>query len=751
MLRTLRWLAALAVVAPILSHAQELGLKLKPQYQLLPPPPQESKEPTSIFVEADKVEGIQDQSFDAVGKVTFRARGRTLFADKVEYCVPAEQVTATGNVLVDRQGDTLGGDKVFLDLKNDTGKVDDAKYFFRAFQARGNASRLDIESKTRYRADAATYSTCAVPEKGWYLKVKKLDIDQDKDKGVARGAKVYFKDIPILYTPYIDFPLSNARKSGFLSPTYGTTGRSGFEFTLPYYLNLAPNYDATITPRFLAKRGIMVANEFRYLSSSFNGLLNAELLPNDRERQGETRYGLAFRHNHQITSQLTGYTNLQKVSDDLYFVDLSNRIAVTSLTNLPREGGLNYSGGWWNLASRVQSFQTLQDPLRPIVPPYERLPQLTLTALRPNQAGFDLNFFSEYVSFSHPTLVTAQRSTLYPSVAYPLQTSFINVVPKIGLHHTRYDLSAAGIRNLGDGVVNDGATALTRTLPIFSLDSTVTFERNMTFRGTPWIQTLEPRLYYVYIPFRDQRQIPVFDTALADFNLAQIFTENQFVGGDRINDANQLTGALSTRFIDPDNGRERLRMTVAQRFFFRNQDVNLPGGTTRAQNRSDVLAGIMGQMTDSLYLDFATTLDINEYRPDRSTLALRYNPQPGKVFNVGYRFFRDSFEQIDLSAQWPFNDQWSGVGKYTYSLRDRQAVTTIAGLEYNSGCWIGRFVFQQFVTLTNQSSRALFFQIEFSGLSKLGSNPNEILRQNIAGYQRLNGLPQVQEEYYPVR
>ena len=738
-----RWLFAAAVSLPATAMGQSLGLKLKLDPALRAPMPAElSQGDSALFLEADRVAGKAGDSVQADGNVRLRSRGQTVFADNVVYTPADEVLTATGHVRVDRLGDTIEGAKVRIDMRNDKAYAESPEYYFRALNARGKANRLFVDSKTRVKAEAATYSTCVPPSQDWYLKVRKLDLDREKDEGVARGATVYFKNVPFLYTPYIDFPLSNARKSGFLGPTYGTTGKSGFELTVPYYLNLAPNYDATIAPRFLAKRGLMFNNEFRYLNASFSGIANAEFLPNDRERGGERRYALALRHNHALTPALTGYVNLQKASDDRYFVDLSNRLAVTSISNLPREGGLSYNGGWWTFSGRTQKFQTLQDPLAPITPPYARLPQLTFTALRQDVRGFDANLASEYVSFSHPTLLNGRRTTFYPSLTYPIQRSFATILPKVGLHYTRYELDGAGQPGTQD-----------RMLPIFSVDSSVTFERNTSFRGTPLLQTLEPRLYYVYIPYHDQSRLPVFDTAVADFNLAQVFSENQFVGGDRINDANQLTAGVSSRLIDALDGRERLRLTLAQRFFFADQRVTLPNTVARTQNRSDVLAALTGRMSQSWYIDTAVKMDINQGRPDRSMFSLRYNPQIGNLVNLGYRFNRGSFEQVDVSGQWQLNERWSGVGRLAYSMFDRRATTTIAGIEYNAGCWVGRFVLQEFVTFTQDSVRAFFFQLELNGLSKIGSNPLEILRQNVLGYQRMNALPQSQfnEDYYPMQ
>jgi len=749
MSRFLRWVAATALSAPLLVHAQDLGLKLRPQQDLLTRPVDERDEDTPMFVEADAVSGTQGQCFEATGAVKLRQRGRVVFADRLQYCPADEQLSAAGNVRIDRLGDVIETDRLFFDLKNEKGNTDSSEYFFRAFKARGKAEKLFIDSKTQYRVEKGTYSTCAAPEKDWFLRVGKIRLDRAADKGVARDATVVFKGWPVLYTPYLSFPLSDARKSGFLNPTFGTSTNSGFEFTTPYYFNLAPNYDWTFSPRLLAERGIQLNNQVRYLGATYNGLLNAEYLYQDRKRDDETRYSLAYRHNQVFSQSLSGYVNLQKVSDDQYFVDLSNRIAVTSIRNLPRDAALSYSGGWYTAGVRAQSFQTLQDPLAPITPPYARLPQLTLGAQRANVNGFDLNAQAEYVNFTQPTLVTGQRFTIYPSATYPLQTSYVRIVPKLGLSYTGYALNEANN--------TAGFASASRTLPIVSLDSTMTFERSTTLFSHAFLQTLEPRLYYVYIPFKDQSQLPVFDTAEADVNYAQLFSENQFSGGDRINNANQLTAAVSSRLISPDDGQERFRFTLAERFYFTPQQVTLPGVAARTSNRSDVLAVVNGRLSRAWYIDASINQDVIARQVDRSALILRYNPEPGRVFNMGYRYNNNDnnsgYQQFDLSGQWPIGDSWGVVGRYAYSLQSRSPVATILGVEYNAGCWAARFVLQEFTASTQNTVRQFFFQIELGGLSKLGSNPQELLRQNIAGYQRLSTSPQsgTQSDYYPAQ
>lgn len=735
-----RWLLLVVVAAPAGASGQSLGLKLRFD-PLLTPPAEDAAGQGTTFIEADQMSGRQGEEVEAHGNAKLRTRGRTLFCDHLHYDVKTEKVEATGRIRLDQQGDILKGSRMELDLPRDSGYVDQPDYYFRQLNARGRADRLYLDSKRKFRAVQATYSTCQAPEDDWYLKVRRLSIDREKNEGVARHATVYFKDVPILYSPYIDFPLSKERKSGFLPPTYGTTGKSGFEVLVPFYANLAPNYDATISPRVLAKRGLMVNNEFRYLDPKFRGTMLLDYLPSDRQLGGTSRYSANLQHTQSFTDRITGYLTLQKASDDQFFVDLSSRLATTTITNLPREGGLSYNGGWWSLTGRTQRYQTLQDPRAPIAVPYARLPQITFTADRRDIRGFDTALASEFVDFSHPTQLNGRRFMLYPSLAYPLQTSFASVVPKLGLHYTQYQLDPF-----------PGYSNTSRSLPIFSLDSTVTLERSTAFLGRPLTQTLEPRLYYVYIPYHDQSRLPVFDTGVSDLNIAQIFSENQFSGVDRINDANQLTGAVTSRFIDPIDGRERLRVLLAQRFFFNEQRVTLPGSAIRTRDQSDVLASATGRLDTAWYADAAMRFNVNDGRPDLSNFVLRYTPEPMRVINAGYRFSRTSFEQTDVSSQWRFSDRWAGVGRWIYSLRDRRSTTTIGGLEYNAGCWVGRFVFQQVVAFNQVNVRALYFQIELNGLSSLGSDPLDVLKQNVLGYQKINSPSLTPfNDYYPAQ
>ncbi len=705
------------------ASADDLGLKLRLQPELIPYS-QGGDEPSDLFLDADQIEGRQDQELEATGSVRLRKRGMAVFSDQLHLLIPEKQVTATGHLRFEKDGDVVTGDRLFYDLDSDSGFIDKPAYGLGRYGARGDARRLVAESADVYKIDKATYTNCDVGDDDWFMRIDRLELDRTRDIGVARNATVVFKGIPILYSPYLDFSLSGRRKSGLLPPTIGSTGRSGFEYTQPFYWNIAPNMDATIAPRILAKRGVLMNGDFRYLEPELRGEIRGEYLPDDREKR-ESRYGYLWQHYQNFGNGFSGHVDLQGVSDDAYFTDLSDKIAVTSQVNLTREGAMFYDGGWWNLNTRVQRFQTLQDPLAPVVPPYARVPQITLNMNRQEGAHLDLGLQGEYVQFSHPTLITGARQILYPSIRAPYQTSFFYITPKIGYHTTSYSLEDAA------------GTDASRHLPIYSLDSGLTFERETSVWGRAFLQTLEPRLYYVYIPYRPQDDLPNFDSALADFNLAQIFTENQFTGGDRINDANQLTAAITSRLIDPDTGDEQLRFTLGQRYYFQTQRVSLTPGAPDAQN-TDLLAAATGQITKRWFTDLGMQYSTLSNRVERSNAVLRYQPEIGKVVNFGYRYTRELLEQVDLSTQWPLGGRWSGLARYNYTLRDRSLLEGLLGLEYNAGCWAARFVVHRFVSATQEYVNAMFLQLELTGISQIGSSPLEVLRQNITGYEKTN-------------
>ncbi|MGE3509258.1 MAG: LPS-assembly protein LptD [Vicinamibacterales bacterium] len=724
-------LFASAVTAPAAGaeDAKPPAVPLKVQRSLLEPPADREKAP--IYIDADEIRGVQEKELEASGNVRLRRLNENIRADWLLYTAPDDEVDARGNVRIERDGDVFEGTQARLNMETDRGFLQSPVYSLGQQGARGTAETFYFEGKNQYRATNGAYTTCGPGQDDWFMRARDFRIDRDRQIGTAYDATVVFMDTPILYAPWLEFSLNRERKSGFLSPTVATSGKSGAEFSIPYYWNIAPNRDATFTPRVMGRRGFMLGSEFRYLEPQYAGEARYEVLPKDNARGSDTRWALSLRHQ-QVYGPWSGRVNFQKVSDDDYFRDLSTQLAFTSLSVLPREVQVNRSGrlgegGAWNASMLVQRWQTLQDPKAPLSPPYNRQPQFNLNADKYDLlGGTDLNFTGTVVEFDHPRLVNGRRWVGYPSVSLPLRTAYGYFMPKVGVHHTQYQLDTRTT------VLQDGS----RTLPIMSADAGLVFERNADIFGRGYLQTLEPRLYYVYIPFENQRRLPVFDTGQSDINFATIFAENQFSGPDRINDANQLTFGVTTRLLNPATGAQTFRATVAQRYYFTSQRVTLPGVPARTTPNSDILVAAGGVLAPGVSADIGWQYDGEAAQTQKFAVGARYHPDFGKVLNVGYRFTRNSIDQVDVSAQWPIGWRVSGVARVNYSMRDDRLVEGLAGLEYDGGCWALRLVAYSIAVGTANASRSFFVQLELNGVSRVGSNPLDVLKQNIAGYNQ---------------
>lgn len=748
-------LAVLCTLPLAVGAQQGLQLKSQPSLILIPP---SIKEEVPVFLEADRLQGHDDKEIEAEGSVRLRKREQAVYADRLRYDKPQDEVTAEGKVRIEQRNDVIEGARLKFNLETERGFMDNPSYTlhktpnlsgqrptFRDTDGRGTAERLLFEGPGQYRAQRAQYTTCGPDRDDWYVRAGELNIDRNRNIGTARDASIVFQGVPIFYSPYLSFSLHQERKSGLLTPHYGSTTKGGTEFTVPFYWNIAPNRDATISPRVMSKRGTLLRTEFRYLDPTYLGEARVEILPDDNERNGKERHAYSIRHNHTLSGGWYGALNLQGVSDDNYFTDLSTQIAATSQVLLPREGTLGRNGTWasngtYGFSALVQRWQALQaDPLVPITPPYSRVPQLTFNASRPDVLRSDFDFQSQYVGFDHPSLVNGRRALAYPSLSLPLQTSYAHLTPKLGVNLTRYaiDPNAAGFIDQN------------RTLPIFSTDTGAVFERQTAFGGASLAQTLEPRLYYLYIPYRDQSRIPVFDSGQQDINFATIYSENQFAGWDRINDANQVTLGVTSRFLQSDSGAERLRVGVAQRFYFNTQRVTLPGVPSRTSTSSDLLAALSGTIAQHWTADAGVQYSTNFSETQRFNVGTRYQPAPGKVLNLSYRETLDSIRQTDVSAQWPVGRGWTGLSRWNYSLREKRTLEGLVGAEYNGDCWVLRVVAHRFAITTQQSSTTFFVQLELNGVSRVGSNPLETLNRNIGGYVKLDPRAQQEEQRSP--
>jgi len=684
-----------------------------------------------MFVSADRIESTSPNIIEASGRVEARQAGNNFFADWLLYDTTQSLVQARGQVRMEQPALLVEGDSLKLNINDYSGELTQPVYQLTDQPGRGNAEHIDFIDKTHYTLKDATYTTCSAGNDDWFLKVKDLELDKSRNVGTARNATLRFLGVPILYTPWMDFPLNNERKTGMLAPTFGTTERSGLDILVPYYLNLAPNYDATLYPRLLSKRGVQLGGEFRYLLDNVRGENRLEYLPNDNEAN-RSRWSLALRNEYRLNASTLAGMQFNSVSDNDYFRDLSNLISSTSISHLNREAWLTTQHANWNAELRAQTFQTLQDSSAPaIVEPYARLPHARLGMAQTLDNGLELKLETSATRFAHDTLTEGTRVLAYPTVRLPLTNSFGFLTPQLGWHSTYYALDDSAAKQ-----------NIKRNLPIFSLDSGVTFDRPIRFAGSDYEQTLEPRAYYVFAPYRDQSAIPVFDSAQLDFNYAQMFTENQFIGGDRINDANQLTFAVTSRFTEASSGLERLQVTLGQRYYFASQQVTLPGVAPRTSNATDLLAAVSGQITRDWRISTAWQVNTQNGTTIRRNLGAAYRPGPGRALNFDYRFIDQTTDQVDLSAQWPLGNRWYGMFRYNYSFQDNKLVEGLAGLEYNGGCWAVRGVFQRLATKENQSTDALFFQLELSGMGRLGSNPLDILKHSIPGYRPSNDILQ---------
>lgn len=676
-------------------------------------------------IQAEIMSGRPERIANLDNDVEIVKGGMTLNADRATYRSLEDEVDASGHLQLQRFGDCYKGDSMQMQMDTGIGYIDNPIYKLVKNNAQGHAERINFLSQEHSIIHSGTYSTCEGLSPDWYLKADTLNLDTGLDTAIARNATVYFKDVPILVAPRLSFPLSGARQSGLLPPIFGASSTGGVEFGLPYYYNIAPNRDMTFYPKLIARRGLQMGVEGRYLGETYSGETSIEGLLNDRQTK-TNRWSIASVHKQKLLPNLDFTWDINAASDDNYPSDFSRSITKTAQRLLLRESDLVYYGSFWNVGLRASNYQVLQDLAAPITRPYDRLPQLTFHAEKRDVLGFDAVMDASLTRFWHPTMVRGDRAVLNPQLSYPIINPGWFITPKISLHATTYQLN-----NTAAGQPTD----LNRVLPTFSLDSGMVFERKSSFFGEEITQTLEPRLFYVKTPYRNQDLFPNFDSATADFNFAQIFSENRFTGSDRIGDSNQITAALVSRYIE-GSGEERLRLAIGQRFYFNTQLVTLPDATV-TQSRSDLLLSADGKVSKTLSANAELQISQTERQTVRANYGIRWQPETGKVLNAEYRQQQGVLEQVDVSGQWPLARRWYAVARSNYSLLDKKLVEGVAGLEYRADCWSFRFIAQRFATATLQSTSAFSFQLELNGLGRfgLGSNPIEVLKKNISGYQ----------------
>ncbi len=740
---------------------------------MCPAPPKHKAEPVTPIPTGDHRIRIESDaaSFNAAGLAVLTGHvqahqdARSVAADSVTYDEKTGKLVVKG--AVDFEDPKLG-------VRSDTGVYDALggadfnEANFRIFDrnGRGFAKEMAIHPDGKVDLTQVRYTSCPVGNQDWMLQASSISLDTDQQEGTARGVVMRFKDVPIFYTPYISFPVGDERKSGVLFPSFGHSGNNGYQLEVPYYFNLAPNYDLTLTPGFLSARGGQIGGEFRFLTAGSHGQVEANFLPNDTIEHSDR----AYIHVTDITDLRQGLrfdTDIASVSDSNYFENFGAGADQTSVTFLERRAELLYYDDAWRIRAQLQNFQTIDTSIDAGDRPYSRVPRLEAYGLWPIlNSHFELLLDSEVTNFLREVGPAGVRLDLSPELRWSFRTPGYFIEPSVGYHYTQYDLQNA---SYGD------PSTPTRTLPFARLDTGLVFERESGADGQR-TQTLEPRLVYSYVPYRNQNELPIFDTGEPDFNMVQLWRTNRFVGDDRIGDANQIALGMTTRLFNQNTGAQYLSATIGQIRYFTLPRVFLPDETTQTlpgqtlltlpgQSSQVILPGqnlptlpgqtlstvpgetpqtyrasdIISEISVTAYKHWSVNLDYqwNPYtsQTDKSEILIQYRPDPSRVVNLGYRFQEDILKQYDGSFAWPIAGHWNTVGRWVYSLQDRQTIEQLAGFEYKSCCWRFQVLQRRYVTnRTGGLDTSIALQLELTGLSSVGKPADAFLSKEISGY-----------------
>ena len=716
----------------------------------------EEKIDENLIIEAETLENLLDRKLKASGNAILKKSGNTIQADFIEYDQISEELYARGNVKLDNGDSHIEGTELDYSIENMTGSIPNASFTTQLEEGsskfnnslRGTASIIFLEGENNKRAENVSITTCEIGQDDWFIKASEAEINQKSQRIIAKDAQLEFFDIPVFYSPYTNFSFNDERKSGFLVPSIGSTSRSGFEASTPYYFNLSPDTDATVTPRYYGKRGAQLAAEYRYLKNDYEGTSYIEYMPNDDEKSDrDDRYLMKINHSHNFGNGFTGFVKYEKVSDDDYFSDLSSLVSLTSQVSLPQEILLNYKSDKFNATLLTQKFDNLTSSS-----PYERLPSLQISHnkdfediygnnyLETNLA-FELTEFKRNSDFSGSS-PEGTRVTSRPSIAIPFEASFGYIKPKISADIKHYNLDN-----------NPAASNKDLFIPTFSIDSGLYFDRYFDLSGEKYSQTLEPRIFYSVTSYEDQSMLPMFDTALVDLNQNSIFSENQFVGGDRVMDSHQITFGATTRIIN-NEGLEKFSGTIAQRFYLDDRSVLTESQFSNSDyqsDTSDLFLSASTAITKYLKLKAEHQYNLDEEKTNRLAFSSRYNPDIGKIIDLSYRFINDpnsssDIKQVNISGQWPLGSGWSSVARYQYDLEEHEEIESLAGLNYDAGCWTSSVLFNRIpLATTEKNNYTLFFMLELGGLGAVETGGSgalqEALNRNVPGAYLSRDLP----------
>jgi LPS-assembly protein len=756
--------------------AEDTAGPLKPSLELVPRLNDAALSDAPTFVGGQQVEGAGNQSVDIQGAAALRRHDVVIDADRLDFDQQTNQARAKGNVLLNRMGDRFVGDELTYNTETNSGLFLKPQFTLLANEVKGDASRVEFVNRETTTAHDVRYSTCPRPPgehwlPAWMLRSKKVELDHVEEVGHAYGAVLEFQGVPLLASPYLTFPISNKRKSGLLPPTLNADNINGLEVTLPWYWNIAPDHDATFYPTIMSDRGIDYGAEYRYKTPGADGVMRGAYLPDDQLRSNEDRWAFSYQHAQRLpldqalaSTGLGGEArmrwNLNRVGDNNYWRDFPRTITSLTTRLLNNEGEFSWAGGPWQFSALANQWQTLQVPEALIEEPYSRLPSL---ALRYNPNGFAWAGLNEW-KFSAQTDWTqfernttegtsdtnnGARSVLAAQIARDWVAPGWFVKPKVQVQTSQYALDTAN---------DTGRNRFSKSIPTFSVDTGLVFERDFDWLGQSHQQTLEPRLFWTWTPFKAQDN-PIYDTALKEFNMTTLFSENLWGGYDRVSDTRAVTAGLSSRWLRASDGGEWARLGFAQRLTLDDcvGEVGCPQAETTV--RSDILVEGNLRLTDRWATDFSAQLDSQAEFARRTVTSLRYSPTNYRTVNVGLRTQRSSdvaqTEFVDMGWQWPVSDlwgadaqdqgpgrglgvgRWYSVGRVNYNVSEKNVSDLVAGFEYDGGCWVGRFVTEQLQRGSEQKNIRYMFQLEFVGFSRLGVSPLQTLRDSIPRYQFL--------------
>jgi LPS-assembly protein len=727
-LRRLTTLMLFALSAP--------GMAQDPVCPVQPPDPRLEEllkadpEDPRINISSDSGELGRQGDATLTGNVHIRMGQRLLSADTAEIDAEARSVKLSGNVeyldpLLHVRGQ--GGD-----YADGAGSFQGAQFEIPSQMVRGAAADVHLRDESVVDFDEVRYTACPAGNEDWVLRAKRISIDQDSRTGTGRDVRVDFKGVPILYAPWLTFPVGEERKSGLLFPAIGSSNKTGFQVAVPYYWNLAPNYDATLTTRYFWSRGLRLDPEFRYLTERSSGTFTAEYLPHDKD-YGSSRGVADLEHVTHLMPLTRLKIDAAYATDKSYFEDYGVGFEGTSITFLNQLAEARKDSQHWSLVGRVQNYEVMDSGLPESEYPYARLPQLLVTGRWDDLGGgFRAGIYSEAVNFQSNDLLDGARFDIEPALGWRGEAYGAHVAANAAWRATAYSLSDA---------LPGGDDSPSRSLPVISAETGFTLERMTGSKGQR-LQTIEPRVMYLYVPYRNQDDLPIFDTALPDLNMVELFRTNRYVGADRMGDANQLNIGLTSRLLNATGGRQFLSATLGQAIYFEQPRVTLPDETPRDRATSDLIAEVELTAFKNWNARVAYQWNPDEAVTEYSDVRLQYRPASDRVVNAAYRYRRDTLDQFDISAAWPISDKWRGFGRWVYSMLENKTLDQFVGLEYGSCCWAIRLVTRRYVSnRTGDVDTSVGVQLELKGLSNVGTGTEAFLRDSIRGYSAIPPEP----------